>query len=103
MLRYHDVSRLVFLVDMDFLHFGRSQSLCDELGDIIPPLDDIDFLASKLVHDLTHSRTSRSDAGTLGVHVWIVGYHSDLGAMPRLACNADDLDRAICQLGHFEL
>ncbi len=40
------IGRLLLLVDVNLFDLGRPERLCDELGDVVSPLNHIDFLTT---------------------------------------------------------
>src|SRR5680860_318464 len=74
----------------------------DELGGIVGPVDDVDLLAVKLVHDGAHPLPHRPDAGALRVNARDCRADCDFRAMAGLARDGTDHDRAVGDLGHLE-
>ena len=90
-------------IDHDRRHLGRRHGVDDELRRVVVPGDDVDALAGDLVGDRLHARTAHADAGADGVDARILAAHRDLGADAGVARGAQDLDRALPDLGHLEL
>ena len=93
--------RVLVLVHDDLRHFRGRERTADELCRVGRPVDDVDLLAAKLLHDRLHARAAHADAGADRIDVAIVGDHRDLRASTRLTNCGLDLDDALVDLGHF--
>ncbi len=103
MVGHDDRGDLLLLVETDLLDPRRAQRLGDERLGLLPPLDDVDLLATQFLHHLAYARPAGSHAGTDGVDIHVVGEDRDLGPVTGLAGDGADLDDAVDQLGHLEL
>ena len=92
---------MALLVDHNRLHIGRRQGANHELRRILRPQDDVHTLTGQLIGHCRHARTTHAHAGADRVHPFVVGYHGDLGARPRIAGATLDLQQALLDLGHF--
>ncbi len=70
---------------------------------VVAERDDVDLLATQLVHDHADTGAACADTGTHRVDVRVVGRHGDLRALTRLASAGLDLDDTVGDLGHLEL
>ena len=82
-------------VQQDFLHLCRLQRPRHELGRIVREGDDVNLLAAKFGRDHADTGAPGAHAGAHRVHVCVVGPHSNLRAVPRLAGASLDLDDPI--------
>src|SRR5207253_2669680 len=94
---------LALVVEVHLADAGRRQRLRDEARRLRVPRDDVDLLAAELGHDHAHARAARADAGADRVDALGVRLDRDLRAVPRLACDAADVDEAVGDLRHLEL
>src|SRR5207253_717645 len=67
------------------------------------PLDDVDLLATELVHDRLHAQTALADARAPCVESGLPSADRDLRPRAGLASDPDDLDLAVKDLRHLEL
>src|SRR6516164_9367197 len=102
-LGYRDVHAVRVLIDHDRHHLRRRHGVDDELRRVLHVRDDVDALAGDLVGNRLYARAAHADAGAHRVDARIVALHRDLGAHPRIARGAEDLDQALADLGHLEL
>ena len=79
---------------VDPVHPGRRQRVGHEAGRVVGVVHDVDLLAVQFVHHVPHPAAHGADAGTLSVDALLMGPDRDLGAVPGLAGDRDDLHRA---------
>ena len=79
-------------------HLRRRQGVADERGGVVRPVDDVDLLAGQLAHHAAHPGPDRADARALRVHPGHRGPDRDLGPVPGLAGDRDDLHRPVDDL-----
>ena len=75
---------------MKFLTFG------------VPP-DDVHLLVVQLANNVLHPLPAQADASADRIHFLVASINRQLGAETRLARDAFDLDRAVVDLGNFQL
>src|SRR5688572_2380891 len=98
-----EIHRVRVLVDDDRQHFGGRHRVDDELRGVLVVENDVDALAGELVRNGLHARAAHADACADGVDAGVVAADRDLGAQPRIARGAEDLDEPLADLRHLDL
>ena len=100
---YDHLGNTLFGMKANFPHPGRGQRLRHEVMEVVGERDDVDLLASQLVHDLTHPAAAGTHARTDWINVGVIRPDGDLGAVAGLARTGLQFDDAIGDLGDFQL
>ena len=82
-------------------NLGRAQGAGDKQGRVGSPVDDIDVFITQLADDAMDTCSFHTDTSANGVDAVVIGLHSHLGTLARLADNLLDGDEAVVNLGHL--
>src|SRR5207244_6108329 len=82
---------------------GRFEGVRAEPFGALRPLDDVDLLATQLVHDRLNAQATLADARPARVEPGLARADGDLRAAPRLARDPDDLHLPVKDLRDLEL
>src|ERR1035437_5524761 len=99
----HDPDPFAGFIDFESFKLCRCQCVGDEIPDVRVPADDVHLLVVEFPHDVLDPLAAQSDAGTYRINLFVPGPDCQLGAKARFAGNALDLNRAVLDLGHFQL
>src|SRR5438552_1853052 len=102
-VRDDDIRGLVLGHDVDPDDVRRLEGRRDETPGALRPLDDVDLLATQLVHDRLNAQATLADARPARVEPGLARADGDLRAAPRLARDADDLHLSVEDLRDLEL
>ena len=93
---------LLGFVNGNGYNLGRAQRVSDELRRVFAPFYDIDFFAAQLVNNGLHTHTAVANAGTNGVHGFVLGPNGNLGTVARFAGYGLDFYDAFLNFGNFQ-
>src|SRR5262249_28302600 len=86
------------LAENHLLDTGRLERIRNEHFEVIVPTDNVDPLASELIHDILDAVTAHADASADAIDTSIARRHRHLGPVTWLACHGANLDHAIGNL-----
>ena len=85
------------------LSLAGASALVMKLRTFAIPADDVHLLVVQFADDVLHPLAAQADARADRIHLVVAGPDRQLGAEARFARDALDLDRAIVDLGNFQL
>ncbi len=103
MIGNHDFSDTLNFVKANLTDLGRRKCFSDEIMLVFRERNNVNFLTAQFIYDLTHTRSSRSNAGSYWVNVGVVRPDSDLGAMAWFSGTSFHFDNPIADFRNFKL
>ena len=94
---------MTLFINNDAGNLCGSECVNNELRGVLGEQNDVYALTSQLIGHGVHARAAHSDASALWVEARIVGFHGDLGAHSRIACNGLDFNDAFLNFWYFQL
>ena len=103
MVGHNHLGNTLFGMEANLTDPGRRQRLRHEVMEVVGERDDVDLLASQLVHHLAHPAAPRTHARTHRIDIGVIRPDGDLGAVAGLARTGLQFDDAIGDLGDLQL
>src|SRR5690348_7160983 len=92
---------MIFLAQLHFQRFDRTQRVGDKGGGIGAPLDNVDFLIVQLAYNVIDARTTYPDTRTDRIKSLLASNYCYFRAATRLTCDRFDLDGTLVNFRNF--